>query len=483
MNSVLLVDGDPDSLSLLQHSLGNRFGLIEHATDTATATALLERCHFDLLISDIHLPDCSGPAWTRTLRERGLLPTLIFLCADTGIHSAIEALRTGAADFILKPFTPEQVRNAVERCLEHGDPGRSPTTGLENRHKAQATGSDALVGESDAMRHISQIIRQVASMPSTVLLEGESGTGKELVARAIHHYSGRKGHFVSINCGALPAELLESELFGHVRGAFTSAHQTRDGLFAHASGGTLLLDEIGEMPLEMQVHLLRVLETRSIRPLGANQEIPVDVRILTATNRQLQQEVERGRFRRDLFYRLNVLSLRLPPLRERGDDLTLLARYFVARLSRQFGLSPCRLDEAELARLMAYPWPGNVRELRNVLERALLLKLPPSQCLTTGVPPAAARPATVTPATTTAPPVPEPATRGLGDTEHAEAGGDEDAEALRLETVEKRHILAMLKRAGGNKSAAARVLGISRKTLERKLVRWERATSATGAES
>jgi len=347
-----------------------------------------------------------------------------------------------------------------------------------------------LLGESAAMQQVCQLIRQVAPMPSTVLLEGESGTGKELVARAIHRSSGRKGRFVSINCGALTGELLESELFGHVRGAFTSAHQDRDGLFVHAGGGTLLLDEIGEMPLEMQVHLLRVLETHSIRPLGANREIPVDVRILTATNRQLQQEVEQGRFRRDLFYRLNVLSLRLPPLREREGDIALLARHFAARLAQQFGVRPCRLGPSELALLAAYPWPGNVRELRNTIERALLLGLPPGRCLApvnAGAAPAGP-PASVLPLP--APSVmPQTQAQALQPTVSGQAEDAGNAQAddrresdLRLETVEKRHILAMLARAGGNKSAAARVLGISRKTLERKLVRWEQAAS-TGAGS
>jgi transcriptional regulator with PAS, ATPase and Fis domain len=277
-------------------------------------------------------------------------------------------------------------------------------------------------------------------MPSTVLIEGESGTGKELAARAIHELSQRKGNFVSVNCGAMTAELMESELFGHVKGSFTGAHQAREGLFAYANGGTLFLDEIGEMPLTMQVHLLRVLEEQRIRPVGSNRETPIDVRILAATNRELVQRVKEGLFRQDLFYRLNVLSIRLPPLRERGQDVDLLAHHFSKRLSGELGVNALPLDRAEIMRLQAYDWPGNVRELKNVIERALLLGIMPSQCLAG------------TPSGRKLPVLKE--------------------EALLLEDVEKQHILRVLALEDSNKSAAARQLGISRKTLERKLNGW-----------
>jgi DNA-binding NtrC family response regulator len=299
-----------------------------------------------------------------------------------------------------------------------------------------------MVGQCRQMQILSEIIKRVAPMPSTVLIEGESGTGKELAARAIHEMSGRSGSFVPVNCGAMTAELLESELFGHVKGAFTGAHLSRDGLFTYANGGTLFLDEIGEMPLSMQAHLLRALEERTIRPVGSNREVPVDVRIIAASNRDLEQEVRSGDFREDLYYRLNVLSLRMPALRERKEDIPLLVNHFVEVLAAELGVSSPQMGESDLVRLLDYEWPGNVRELKNVIERCLLLNKSPSLCM-------------------------------LG----SEAVGGQSApidqtRTLLLEAVEKQHILKVLDLEGGNKSAAARMLGISRKTLERKTQAW-----------
>ena len=294
------------------------------------------------------------------------------------------------------------------------------------------------VGQSEAVRELAHLVRRLAPLESTVLLEGESGTGKELAARALHRLSGRQGPFVTVNCGALARELLESERFGHVRGAFTGAHQAREGLFAHARGGTLFLDEIGELPPAMQPRLLRAIEARRVRPVGADEEIPVDVRIVVATNRCLADEVAAGRFREDLYYRLAVVTLKLPPLRERPEDIPLLVRHFVDGLVRKLDLPPPQVREADLLRLMDHPWPGNVRELRNLVERCLLLGLTPGECLAPG----GARP-------------------------------EEEPEDLRLDTLVKRHILRVLRLENGNKSAAARRLGIGRKTLERKLREWE----------
>jgi transcriptional regulator with PAS, ATPase and Fis domain len=289
------------------------------------------------------------------------------------------------------------------------------------------------------------VIKRIAPMPATVLIEGESGTGKELAARAIHAWSGRSGSFVPINCGAMSAELLESELFGHVKGAFTGAHQGREGLFNYASNGTLFLDEIGEMPLSMQVHLLRVLEQQSIRPIGSNREIPVDVRVIAATNRALGDEVEKGNFREDLYYRLNVVTVRMPTLRERPDDIPDLVEFFMQKLSADMGVPPHQIRDRELAQLRSYNWPGNVRELKNVIERCLLLDQTPDQCL-----------------------------RGIS-ANGQQTVTEDDADSMLLEAVEKRHILKVLDREGGNKSAAARLLGVSRKTLERKVQAWRNA--------
>jgi DNA-binding NtrC family response regulator len=287
------------------------------------------------------------------------------------------------------------------------------------------------------------VIKRIAPMPSTVLIEGESGTGKELAARAIHELSGRADSFVPVNCGAMSPELMESELFGHVKGSFTGAHQAREGLFSYANGGTLFLDEIGEMPMPMQTHLLRVMEERTIRPVGSNREIPVNVRVIAATNRDLKAEVQKGNFREDLYYRLNVVSIRMPTLRERLDDLHALARHFAITLAAEMGLTPPPCSEAEIEVMKAYSWPGNVRELKNVIERCLLLNSTPSQCL--------AGPTT-----------------GLSQAV-IEEGSDDN---VLLEAVEKRHILKILAMEEGNKSAAARRLGVSRKTLERKVQAW-----------
>ncbi|WP_028488283.1 sigma-54-dependent transcriptional regulator [Thiothrix lacustris] len=438
MKSVLIVDDEPGIQSFFLRGLTSRFDLIETAGDVKTANALLERCHFDLIISDIRLPDRTGVEWVTEMRDKGNLTPVIFITAYASLETAIEALRVGAMDFILKPFRLEQILAAIDRCLETQQLRRENF--VLRRQLEQHLEVGGIIGECEAVHSVCQIIRQVARMPSTVLIEGESGTGKELAARAIHELSQRKGNFVSVNCGAMTAELMESELFGHVKGSFTGAHQAREGLFAYANGGTLFLDEIGEMPLTMQVHLLRVLEEQRIRPVGSNRETPIDVRILAATNRELVQRVKEGLFRQDLFYRLNVLSIRLPPLRERGQDVDLLAHHFSKRLSGELGVNALPLDRAEIMRLQAYDWPGNVRELKNVIERALLLGIMPSQCLAG------------TPSGRKLPVLKE--------------------EALLLEDVEKQHILRVLALEDSNKSAAARQLGISRKTLERKLNGW-----------
>jgi len=299
-----------------------------------------------------------------------------------------------------------------------------------------------MVGDCELIKSICQVIKRVAPMSSTVLITGETGTGKELAGRAMHKWSGRSGSFVPINCGAMSAELLESELFGHTRGAFTGAHQSREGLFTYANGGTLFLDEIGEMPMGMQTNLLRVIEQHSIRPVGSNKEIPVDVRVVAATNRDLFEEVKKGNFREDLFYRLDVLSIRMPSLKERLEDLPALVQYFSNVLAGEMGVPILEIDDKELSLLKKYAWPGNIRELKNVIERSLLLNRRPSECV--------ADPASIQRC------VVEP-----------------DDASLQLDDIEKKHILKVLADADGNKSSAARLLGISRKTLDRKTKAWQ----------
>ncbi|MES9987904.1 MAG: sigma-54 dependent transcriptional regulator [Candidatus Thiodiazotropha endolucinida] len=441
MASVLIVDDEPGIRSFLQKGLRKYFGLVETAEDVTTAEELRRHYHFDLIITDIRLPgQTGGVEWVKELRAQDGVTGVIFMTAHADMETAIAALRAGAEDFILKPFRMEQMIAAVERYLERQKMQRENF--VLRRQVEQIYDSAGMVGKCRQMQSLCEVIKRVAPMPSTVLIEGESGTGKELAARAMHEMSRRSGSFVPVNCGAMTAELLESELFGHVKGAFTGAHLSRDGLFTYASGGTLFLDEIGEMPLSMQAHLLRALEERTIRPVGSNREVPVDVRIIAASNRDLEQEVRNGEFREDLYYRLNVLSLRIPALRERKEDIPLLVQHFVEILSAELGIAPPQLGEGELVRLLDYDWPGNVRELKNVIERCLLLNKSPSLCL-------------------------------MG----SEAAGSQatpfdPSKTMLLEAIEKQHILKVLDLEGGNKSAAARVLGISRKTLERKTQAW-----------
>lgn len=440
MNSVLIVDDELGIRSFLQKGLASRFGLIEVAEDVETANELRKRCHFDLIITDIRLPGRSGVDWVTELREQGSTTAVIFITAYADIDTAISALRAGATDFIIKPFRMAQMQASVERCLDNQNIQRENY--VLRREVKNYYDSAGMVGDCDLIKSICQVIKRVAPMSSTVLITGETGTGKELAGRAMHKWSGRSGSFVPINCGAMTAELLESELFGHSRGAFTGAHQSREGLFTYANGGTLFLDEIGEMPMSMQTNLLRVMEQRSIRPVGSNKEIPVDVRVVAATNRDLFEEVKKGNFREDLFYRLDVLSIRMPSLTERLEDLPALLQYFSNTLAGEMGVPVLEIDDHELSLLKAYPWPGNIRELKNVIERSLLLNRQPSECV--------ADPAAIK--------------KSLVESEDT---------CLQLEEIEKRHILKVLAENGGNKSSAARVLGISRKTLDRKTKVWQ----------
>ncbi len=437
--SILVLDDEPGIRNFLVKGLGKYLGLIESAECFETAEELRQRCHFDLIIADIKLPGGSGVDWVKSLRESGCNTSVIFITAHAHLNIAIEAIRAGAADFIIKPFRMDQIITAINRCIERQDIKRENF--VLRRQVDKFFNTAGMVGSCKVMTRLCEVINRVAPMPSTILLEGESGTGKELAALSIHENSGRSGIFVPVNCSAISADLLESELFGHVKGAFTGAHQTREGLFSHANGGTLFLDEIGEMPLAMQSHLLRVLEEKSIRPVGSNQEIPVDVRIIAATNRNLAQQVENGNFREDLFFRLNVLNLQIPPLRERLDDMKLLSQHFVDSISCNLGIKPSATSDEELSLLMNHQWPGNIRELKNVIERSLLLNLPPSACI-------------------------------AGD-HQIKATSTDTTTSLMLADIEKHHILKVLALEDGNKSAAARLLGVSRKTLERKLAIWE----------
>lgn len=444
--SILVVDDEPGVRNFLQRALTKEYGLVE-ATDTAeSAEQLRQRCHFDLIIVDISLPGRSGLEWIQDLRRSNDNSDVIFISAYADLNATINALRAGAADFIIKPFRLEQMTAAIERCLDCREIKRENAAlrrQIDNFGDGAYTDA-GIIGRSPVMEELSLLIRRVAPTAASVLVEGETGTGKELVAAAIHRMSGRKGPFVPVNCIAISPELFESELFGHTKGAFTGAHQAREGLFVSATSGTLFLDEISEMPLAFQAKLLRVLESRRIRPVGADREIPVDARLVAATNRDLGALVRAGRFRDDLYYRLDVVHIQLPALRERADDVPELVEFFVRRLALELRVKPHTFTPDDARRLQAYSWPGNVRELKNFIERTLLLGRPPWESISAGA--------------TSAPGV-------------IAAGAGFPLE-WNLDQVERQHTLRVLDAAGGNKSEAARRLGVSRKTLERKLSSW-----------
>ncbi|TKB55003.1 sigma-54-dependent transcriptional regulator [Ferrimonas aestuarii] len=442
--SVLIVDDEPGMRSFLKKALSKRFALVEVAGSVEDAERLRSRCHFDLLIVDIRLPGRDGIEWNEALDPGSRRSDIIFMTGYADMETAIRALRAGAMDFIMKPFHLEQMMQSVERCLERRLLRRENLL-LKREVEQIHVGQNTLIGVSDGMAQVKEVINRVAPTNSVVLIEGESGTGKELVARLLHQKSGRSGAFVPVNCGAIAPELLESELFGHVAGAFTGARSAREGLFTFASGGTIFLDEIGEMPLQMQTALLRVLEQRAIRPVGSEQESPVDVRVVAATNRELLEEVDAGRFRRDLFYRLNVLNVHIPALRERRDDIVELVHHFTRQLSAELGLKEVSWSHEDMQLMTNHDWPGNIRELRNLVERCLLLGKPPAEYWRQQQTPA-------------------PTTQGTG-----ESGYPDD---MPLKEVERMHVMQVVESQQGNKSAAARILGVSRKTLDRKFKEW-----------
>jgi len=441
--SVLVVDDEPGMVSFLQRSLALRCGWVATAGSVDEAAELLSRRHFDLIVLDIALPGRSGVEWLHQLRDQGFAGDVVLMTAYADLETAIDALRAGAADFLLKPFSVAQMLNAVKRCFERSSLRRENFV-LRRELDQRDDSVEGMIGNSAVIRDVCARIKRIAPTPSTVLLHGESGTGKELAARALHRMSQRaEGPFVPINCAAIAEDLIESELFGHVKGAFTGAAAGREGLFYYARGGTLFLDEISELPLLLQAKLLRVLEERKVRPVGSEQEVPVDVRVIAATNRDLTAEVAAGHFRRDLYYRLQVVEVVLPPLRERIEDLPDLVDYFIGQLAARLGVDELGRDDAALARLARYSWPGNVRELKNLIERSLILgyfadDFAPDEEV------AAASPALA-----------------------LENGGGES-----LAAIERRHILGVLETCKGNKSEAARRLGVSRKTLERKCAAW-----------
>jgi two-component system response regulator PilR (NtrC family) len=362
---------------MLGIALGKEGYAVVLAESRATAAAVLAKSPVDMVITDVKLPDGDGMEILRHVKAATADTPVVVMTAYGSTETAVTALKLGAQDYLVKPFDLEELKIVVRGALE-----KQRLHDENIRLKAELRthyGLERMLGTAPTMVRLFETIRTVAQTSSTVLVSGESGTGKELVARAIHALSPRRdAAFVSINCGALPETLLESELFGHMKGSFTDAHQTKRGLFEMAHRGTLLLDEVGDMPLSMQVKLLRALQEKRVRRVGATEEIEVDVRVIGATNRTLDALVRERQFREDLFYRLNVIPLRVPPLRERREDIPLLVDFFLKRFSAEMGKHVTAVSHDAMARLVKYSWPGNVRELENVLERAVALETTPA---------------------------------------------------------------------------------------------------------
>jgi two-component system response regulator AtoC len=372
MRRVLVVD-DEENIRIVLKTLLRRHGYeVETAGSADDALAAIGAFDPDVILTDVRMPKVSGLELLATLKAKNSPATVIVMSAFGNVELALEAMKGGAYDYIPKPFKPDEVVLALRKAEEREALRRENRALKEEIRKEHQF--ESILAKSDAMRDIFKTIAKIADFKTTVLISGESGVGKELVARALHKRSTRKGGpFVAINCGAIPENLLESELFGHRRGAFTDANADKRGLFEEADGGTLFLDEIGELPLALQVKLLRVLQDETIRRLGDTRDIKVDVRIVAATHRDLAADVKAGRFREDLYYRLNVLALHVPPLRERKEDTQLLVDHFLARNNARLGTDIRGVDPEARRLLLEYPWPGNVRELENTIERAMVL--------------------------------------------------------------------------------------------------------------
>jgi DNA-binding NtrC family response regulator len=441
---ILVVDDEPPQLEILRHILGSEGYEVAAAASGRTALAALRRQPFDLVLTDLKMADLSGIALLQEILREQPGTCVVLMTAHGSIDSAVEAMRQGAFDYLTKPLDREVLLLAVSRAVE-----RARLVSENSRLREELRGRfrvENLVGAHGSMQEVFRIVHKVARSRSTVLIYGESGTGKELVARAIHVTSDRRDRpFLAVNVAALPETILEAELFGYEKGAFTGADARKIGLFEHASGSTLFLDEVGDLKRDLQVKLLRVLQEREVLRVGASEPVPVDVRVVAATNHDLEREVRAGRFREDLFYRLNVIPIALPPLRERRTDIPLLVDHFLAKHGEP-GRTRVIAPEA-LEALVAYFWPGNVRELESVVERTLLLA--DGDVIRLDDLPAAVRMRS-----------------------GSAAGGlpvDIPDEGLDLDRLERSLIISALEKSGGNVTRAARLLGLSRRTLQYRL--------------
>jgi two-component system, NtrC family, response regulator HydG len=479
---VLVVDDEPGIRRALQRILSGPGFSVTVAEDGEAGLALVLSGAPDVALVDIRMPKLDGLELLTRVKEKGSQTEVIMMTGHGTVEEAVAAVKLGAYHFLKKPFENEVVAITVAQAAEHKRLSMR-TRRLEQRLEAQERFGE-LLGSSPSMMEVYRLIEGVATATSTVLITGESGTGKELVARAIHQTSARAGKaFVPVNCAAIPKDLVESELFGHVRGAFTGAQSARVGLFESAHLGTIFLDEVGDLPLAAQVKLLRTLQEGEVKRVGSDETRIVDVRVLAATNVDLKSCIDQGTFRRDLYYRLNVIGVALPPLRERGDDITLLAYHFIEKYARRLGRNDKPIGRGALAALLQYAWPGNVRELEHAMERAVVLARGPeidvrdlpSEIWPEGTSPSfiptsrtASRAGAADPPTTDSPPaapveVPAPGELPLELTELP------FAEAKRLATAqfEEAYLAHVLRRAGGNLSEAARRAGVDRSNFKR----------------
>jgi DNA-binding NtrC family response regulator len=443
---ILLVEDELNMARTLAKNLERAGYAVTHAANGDAALDVLAHESFDVILTDLKMPALDGMGLLRTLHERGIATSVIVLTGYGTIESAVEAMKLGAVDYLIKDARPQEVLLTVERTLK--------VQALQRENARLRTeigrfeGIGELVGASDAMQAVYRLVDAVSQTKSTVLVSGESGTGKELVARTIHRQSPvAAAPFVAINCAGLSETLLDSQLFGHRRGAFTGAVSDHDGVFRAAAGGTLLLDEVAEIPLSLQAKFLRAIQEREVTPLGSTRPIPVDVRLIAATNRDMDAEVRANRFRPDLFYRLNVVHIEVPPLRGRRDDIPHLVTHFLGLYSERYRVAPKRIAPDALARIVAYDWPGNVRELQNAIERAFALSA--SDVITEAeLPPTVAGRAARFPLERV------------------------DGSLPTLAEAEARLVAAALAETAGNKNEAARRLGIDRQRLYRKIAKY-----------
>ena len=447
---ILVVDDDEAFCQFVTDGLSREGFEVRTVGLPELALAVVAEHDFDAIVADINMPQMNGLELSRRILDQRPDMPIIVITAFGSMETAISAIRAGAYDFVTKPFEIEQLAVAAERACQHRQL-REEVRRLRQAVAASEPFADIL-GESGPVRRMCGLVEVAAQTDSTVLITGESGTGKELVARALHERGPRKdAPFVAMNCAAMTESLLESELFGHARGAFTDAKNARVGLFVKAGAGTLFLDEIGDMPAGMQAKLLRALEARVVRPVGSDNEVPFRARVVAATNRDLETEIEEGRFRQDLYFRVNVIRIPVPPLRARGGDVLLLAQAFAVRLAGRLNKKVTGITALAAERLLAYSWPGNVRELQNAMERAVAL-------------------------TQFEEIVVEDLPKSVRDYKRAPLlpSGDDASELLPMHVIEKRYILRVLEATGGNKTAAAQILGFDRRTMYRKLQSFEK---------